>query len=85
MCIAFPGRVVAVDGLGAIVEAAGGTRHASTLLVPDLEVGEHVAVAAGTIVRRLDPVEAEELEALLRPAVEWSARVARQGGSRAAI
>lgn len=66
MCLSFPGRVVGIDAAGAIVETDGRRRRASVLLVPDVVVGEWVAVAAGTIVDRLDEREAAELQALVR-------------------
>jgi hydrogenase expression/formation protein HypC len=66
MCLSFPGRVVGVDAAGAIVETDGRRRRASVLLVPDVAIGEWVAVAAGTIVDRLDDREAAELQALVR-------------------
>jgi hydrogenase assembly chaperone HypC/HupF len=69
MCIAFPGRVLSVDEAGAVVELRGTRRRASTLLIPDVVIGELVAVAAGTIVERLDSEAFAELEALLHPAV----------------
>lgn len=70
MCMAFPGRVVEVDALGALVETDGRRRRASTLFLPDIAVGDWVAVAAGTIVERLEPEQAAEIEALLRQAIE---------------
>ncbi len=70
MCMAFPGRVIEVDPLGALVETDGRRRRASTLFLPDIAVGDWVAVAAGTIVERLEPDQAAEIEALLRQAIE---------------
>lgn len=61
MCISYPGRVVAVDGAGAIVETSGRRHRASTLLVPDASAGDWVIVGAGSILRRLDPTEAAAL------------------------
>lgn len=68
MCIAFPGRVIDVDPCGALVESDGRRRRASVLLVPDVAVGDWVAVAAGSIVERLDEADALEIQALLRRA-----------------
>lgn len=65
MCLSFPGQVVAVDAAGAAVAADGRLRRASTLLFPDVTVGEWVSVAAGTIVDRLSIAEAAELQRLL--------------------
>ena len=66
MCIAFPGRVVAVDPAGALVQTEGRLRRASTLLVDDLAIGDWVTVAAGTILARLEPAEAAEIQDILR-------------------
>lgn len=66
MCIAFPGRVVAIDPGGALVETEGRLRRASTLLVDDLAIGDWVTVAAGTILVRLEPDEAAEIQEILR-------------------
>jgi hydrogenase expression/formation protein HypC len=65
VCIAYPGRVVALEADRAIVETDGRRRVASLLLVPDVAVGDAVTVAAGTIVARLDPSEAAEIRRLL--------------------
>jgi hydrogenase assembly chaperone HypC/HupF len=65
MCLSFPAQVVAVDGELAVVVTAGRRRRASTLLFPDVAVGEWVAVAAGSIVDRLTAGEAAELQAIL--------------------
>jgi hydrogenase assembly chaperone HypC/HupF len=65
MCISFPGQVVGIDAAGAVVETRGRRRRASTFLIDDVAVGDWVAVAAGTIVDRLEPHEAAELQHLL--------------------
>ncbi len=65
MCISFPGRVLAVDGDGATVDLDGHRRRASTLLLPDVAPGDWVVVAAGTIVDRLDPHDAQDIRSLL--------------------
>ncbi len=65
MCITFPGRVVAIDAAGAVVETNGRTRRASTLYLPDIAIGEWVTVAAGTIIERLDAAEAAAVHDLV--------------------
>ncbi len=65
MCVTMPARVVAVDAGGATVEMSGMARRASTLLHPEVEVGEWVIVAAGTVIERLDDADA----ALIRQAL----------------
>ena len=73
MCISYPGHVSVVDGAGAIVVTDGRARRASTLYLPDIAVGDRVIVAMGTIVERLEPAEADEIERLLRAADETEA------------
>ena len=69
MCIAFPGLVVDVDPAGAVVETDGRRRRASTVFLPDIAVGDWVTVAAGTVVDRLHPDEAAEINRILRAAI----------------
>jgi hydrogenase assembly chaperone HypC/HupF len=69
MCLAFPGRVVDLDVDGAIVETEGRRRRASTLFLPDVAVGDWVTVAGGTIVGRLEPEDAAEIQQILRAAI----------------
>jgi hydrogenase assembly chaperone HypC/HupF len=65
MCIASPARVLAVDATGATVEIDGRIRRASVVLLPEVVAGDEVLVAAGTVIRRLEPAEAADLTALL--------------------
>lgn len=65
MCLEDPGQVVAIDTLGAIVDVRGRRRRASTLVLPDVAVGDWVTVAAGTIVDRIDAMEAAEIRRIL--------------------
>jgi hydrogenase assembly chaperone HypC/HupF len=69
MCIAFPGVVVALDSDGAIVETEGRRRRASTLFLNDIAIGDWVTVAAGTIVERLEPDQAADIQTMLRAAM----------------
>jgi hydrogenase assembly chaperone HypC/HupF len=68
MCLTAPARVVALDGSGATVLLGGRERRASTLVVPEMAVGDWVVVAAGTIVERIDPEEAAHLAAAVHEA-----------------
>ena len=61
MCITAPARVIAVDAEGALVETIGAWRRASTMVLPDVAVGDWVIVGAGSILRRLDSAEALEI------------------------
>lgn len=79
MCVAFPGQVTEVDPVGATVDTEGRRRRASTMLVPDVAVGDWVFVAAGTIVDRLDPEEAQMIRATLLEAIALEAAEAAEG------
>jgi len=68
MCIEMAGRVIRRDNDVAVVETDKRHVRASTLLVPDVAVGDWVYVAAGTIIERLDPALAEQTNQMLRNA-----------------
>jgi hydrogenase maturation factor len=68
MCLTFPGEVVALDGADAVVRTEGRLRRATTLALPEVAVGDRVIVAAGSIISRLEPAEADEIERLVRAA-----------------
>jgi hydrogenase assembly chaperone HypC/HupF len=82
MCIGFPGEVVAVDAFGATVRTEGRLRRANTLLLPDVAVGEWVFIAAGSVVERLDPAEAELIRATLLEAIALEDAAAEAGAAR---
>jgi hydrogenase assembly chaperone HypC/HupF len=85
VCIGYPGRVLAVDGDGATVSQEGRARRASTLLLPEIAPGDWVIVAAGTIVRRLEPAEAAAISLELDRAIEHTTSIDRttaQDGGR---
>ena len=65
MCVAYPGQVLEVTGETALVETDRRQRRASLMLVPETTVGDWVVVSAGTVLRILDPDEAQEIRALL--------------------
>jgi len=61
MCLMAPARVVAVDGTLCEVETGGRVDRASMMLEPDLQLGDWVLVNSGTVVRKLEPDQAEEM------------------------
>ena len=65
MCLGFPAQVIEVDEMSAVIELEGERRRVSTLLQPDVVVGDHVFVAGRSIVGRLDAEEAAEVHRLL--------------------
>lgn len=71
MCVSIPGRVMAIEGRQAEIDVLGASRKVSTLMVPEVKVGDYVLTSAGMIVTVLDEDEAlasialfEELMAL---------------------
>jgi hydrogenase assembly chaperone HypC/HupF len=72
MCLMAPMRVVSLDGVTCHIDSGGRIELASMVLEPDLQVGDWVLVNSGTVVRRLDPDQAEEMsraiEVLFAPA-----------------
>jgi hydrogenase assembly chaperone HypC/HupF len=81
MCIGFPGIVVAVDADGAVVETEGRCRRASTLFLPDIAIGDWVTVVAGTVVERLEPDQAADIQTLLRAAMTAALDPATEGAT----
>ena len=74
MCLAAPALVQALDGEVAVVDLDGVRLRVSTVLTPDVAVGDAVLVHVGFILSRIDPVEAEATLADLRAAAEGLAR-----------
>lgn len=77
MCIVAPARVVARLESEVLVDHEGRRRRASTLLVPQVDVGDWVLVGSGAVLRRLEPSEALDLLDTIRAA---EATLAGQGG-----
>ena len=59
MCLAVPGTVVSLSGEGvsrtAIVDVGGTRREVSVMMVPGVDIGDHVLIHTGYAIRRLDP------------------------------
>ena len=78
MCIALPARVIEIQGAVATVERGDGRpMRATTLLLPDVRVGDWVVVTSGTIVERLSESDARQLRDALTEAMEADARAGR--------
>jgi hydrogenase expression/formation protein HypC len=73
MCIAYPGQVLEVADGTALVETDQRRRRASLMLVPETAVGDWVVVSAGTVLRVLDPEEANEIRTMLDEAARAEA------------
>ena len=68
MCLTVPGEIIAIEGDEAVVRVDGRLRRAATMALPDIRVGDQVIVAAGSVIARLEPAEAEEIGRLVNVA-----------------
>lgn len=64
MCISIPARVISIQAHHAELDVLGSRRQASTLLMPEVKVGDYVLTGLGAIVQILDEDEAEASLAL---------------------
>jgi hydrogenase assembly chaperone HypC/HupF len=63
MCLTRPVQVISVDGASAVVAIGNERRTASTLAVPEVAAGDWAILAAGLLVRVLDPETAHQIMA----------------------
>lgn len=65
MCQILPARVLAVDGELAEIELHGGARTSASLVLENaLDVGDHVLVDRGVVVKKVAPDEAAAILAI---------------------
>jgi hydrogenase expression/formation protein HypC len=79
MCLAVPGRVVAVEGMSGRVDFGGVECTVLLQLLPDVRVGDWVLAHAGFAIQRLDAALAAETLALLGEAAVALAPPPRSG------
>lgn len=60
MCLAIPGKVVAINDFLADVESFGNVRTVGLTLTPEAQIGDWVLVHAGFIIEIIDEQRAEE-------------------------
>jgi hydrogenase expression/formation protein HypC len=77
MCLAIPAKIVEIEGEMAKVEVGGVLRAVSTMLVPDLKLGDYVITHAGFALHKVEEQEALASIELLR---ELAQAVAAQSG-----
>ena len=65
MCLAFPAKVLAIDGDLATVERSGVKRAASLMLLPEAKVGDWVLIHAGFAMQIVDAHEVQIRDALV--------------------
>ncbi|MGE5452338.1 MAG: HypC/HybG/HupF family hydrogenase formation chaperone [Acidobacteriota bacterium] len=65
MCLALPARVIDIDATGqGHVDLGGVRKHISFALLDGVQPGDYVIVHVGYALTLLDPVEAEQTQAL---------------------
>ena len=65
MCLAFPAKVLEIDGDLATVERSGVKRSASLMLLPEAKVGDYVLVHAGFAMQVVNEQEVKIRDALV--------------------
>lgn len=65
MCLAFPAKVLSIDGEVATVERCGVKRAASLMLLPETRVGDWVLIHAGFAMQVVDENEVRIRDALV--------------------
>jgi len=70
MCLAIPGKVVAIEGESELrmarVDFGGVTREACLAYVPEAQIGDYVLVHVGFAIATVDEQAAQETLALLQ-------------------
>lgn len=65
MCLAFPAKVLKIEGDLATVERSGVKRSASLMLLPEAKVGDYVLIHAGFAMQVVDEQEVKIRDALV--------------------
>lgn len=60
MCIAFPGKIVAIDADGVATVDYVAEKRRAKLLMPGISVGDYVIVQGGVVVEAVDKAAAEK-------------------------
>ncbi|HBI33546.1 MAG TPA: HypC/HybG/HupF family hydrogenase formation chaperone [Candidatus Moranbacteria bacterium] len=61
MCLAFPGKIISINGQQATADFDGVQKDINIGLVPDIKKGEYVIVHAGFAVQQLTKQDAWEV------------------------
>jgi len=66
MCLAIPMELVERSGDEGVVELDGVRRRVSLMLMPEVELGDHLLIHAGFAIGSVDAEQAAETLAILR-------------------
>lgn len=61
MCVAVPGKVIALNGDMAVLDFWGIEKEVSTALLDNISIGDYLLVHAGCAIQKIDTEEAEEI------------------------
>jgi hydrogenase expression/formation protein HypC len=81
MCLAVPAKIVQLEGSAATVDLHGNRVEISTLLTPDVHLGDWVLVHAGFAIQQLDEAAAAETFAILADVGMAAAADGADGGA----
>ena len=82
MCLAVPAKIVRLEGSAATVDLHGNRVEISTLLTPEVRLGDWVLVHAGFSIQQLDEAAAAETFAILADVGLAGASEGPAGGGR---
>ena len=60
MCLAFPGKIISINGDFAMVDFNGVKKEINISLTPDVKKHDYVIVHAGFAIQKIDKKEAKE-------------------------
>ncbi|MFA5864617.1 MAG: HypC/HybG/HupF family hydrogenase formation chaperone [Phycisphaerae bacterium] len=60
MCLAYPGKVIEINGCEGRVELVGNQYNVNLVLVPEVAIGQYVLVHAGYAIQIVDEEVARE-------------------------
>lgn len=83
MCLAYPMKVISIEGEYAEVEAEGVRRRVGLALVPEAALGDDVLIHAGYAISVVDPESAEETRRMFKEI--WAAEAAEAAESADAV
>ena len=66
MCLAYPGKLIAINGNEGTVELAGNQYGVNLVLLPGVQIGQYVLVHAGYGIGVVDEAEAKETWEIFR-------------------
>jgi len=70
MCLAFPGKVIKIEGSSGEVDFGGFTKRVNLMLLPEAQIGDFVLVHAGFAISKTTEEDALETLSALKAIAE---------------